>query len=102
MHMQGRLGFVFVVNQDKQQNTTGYNRGPWWKPAMQVFSEISTWIAVPVILAVVFGSKLDNHYDTKPLWLLILAGFSFLLSAYGIVKTVRKYQAKLKKDIEHS
>lgn len=83
-----------MSNEDKQLNT----KGPWWKDGMQVFSEISTWIAMPIILALIVGKKLDSYYGTKPLWLLVLAGVGFLLTSYGIVKTVRKYQAKVKRD----
>ena len=67
---------------------------------MQIFSEISTWIAVPIILALFGGKALDAHYGTKPLFLLILAAIAFLISAFGMVKSVRAYAAKIKKDEE--
>ena len=73
------------------------NRGPWWKPAVQIFSEISTWIFVPIILALIGGKALDEAYGTKPLMLLVLAGVAFLVSAYGIVKAVRNFTKKLPK-----
>ncbi|MEK9181458.1 MAG: AtpZ/AtpI family protein [Patescibacteria group bacterium] len=76
-----------------QSSNTG---GPWWKPAMQIFSEVSTWIAVPIILALIAGKALDQRYDTKPLMLLVLAGIAFLISAYGIVQSVRNYVKKIK------
>jgi F0F1-type ATP synthase assembly protein I len=69
---------------------------------MQIFSEISTWIAVPIILAVIGGKALDTHYGTKPLWLLVCAGVAFLVSAFGIVKSVRKYAAKIKESPDQS
>jgi F0F1-type ATP synthase assembly protein I len=74
------------------------NNKIWWKPAFEIFSEISTWIAVPVIIAVIAGKALDTHYGTKP-W--ILAGsvvIAFLISSYGIVKAVKEYAAKIKKE----
>jgi len=83
---------------NKSENTHNFNRGPWWKPAIEIFSEVSTWIAVPIILALIGGKALDNHYGTKPLMLLLLAGVAFLVSAYGIVKSVRKYAAKIKEE----
>ena len=73
------------------------NGGPWWKPAMQIFSEISTWIAAPIILALIAGKALDNHYDTKPLMLLTLAGAGFIISSLGIIFTVKRYIIKIKK-----
>ena len=74
------------------------NNKIWWKPAFEIFSEISTWIAVPIILAVIAGKALDDHYNSKP-WMLI--GFvivAFLISSYGIVKAVKQYAARIKKD----
>ena len=74
------------------------NNKIWWKPAFEIFSEISTWIAVPIILAVIAGKALDNHYHSTP-WMLI--GFvivAFLISSYGIVKAVKQYAARIKKD----
>ena len=91
-------GFIFV--EDNKQNLnkgpSSWGKGPWWKPAFEIFSEISTWIAVPIILAVVAGKALDNHYGTKP-WIFI--GFvviSFLFSSFGLVRSVRKYADKIK------
>ena len=72
--------------------------GPWWKPAFEIFSEISTWIAVPIILAVIGGKALDEHYNTKPWMLIGLTIIAFLISSYGIVKAVKNYAAKIKKE----
>lgn len=86
------MPFVFM-DENKQNLNQG---GPWWKPGVQIFSEISTWIFVPIILALIGGKALDTHYDTKPLMLLILAGIGFLISSFGIARAVRNYMQKLK------
>jgi len=72
--------------------------GPWWKPSLQIFSEISTWIAFPAILAVVAGKALDERYQTGHVILISFTVIGFALSAYGIVKAVRKFSTKLKKE----
>ena len=69
----------------------------WWKTGVQIFSDISTWIIVPVILALIVGRNLDAHYGTKPWIFFVLIILSFVLSSYGIVKTVKKYKIKLEK-----
>lgn len=79
-----------ILNKDKQFR---YKREDW-APAMRIFSEISTWIAGPIILAVIVGKYLDNRYGAGNLWLLVLSGAAFLISAYGIVKSVKQYAAK--------
>ena len=80
------------------ENDNNFNRGPWWKPAFEIFSEISTWIAVPIIVAVIGGKALDNRYGTKPWMLIGAAAIAFLISSFGIVKAVKKYAARIKKD----
>lgn len=74
------------------------NKGILWVPALGVFTEISTWIALPVIVAVIIGKNLDTRYGTAPLMLLGSAGVSFLLSSFGIIRAVKKYSAKLKEE----
>ncbi len=82
--------------EEKESNLN--KKSIWWKPALEVFSEVSAWIAVPVILATVAGKALDQRYGTEP-WLLIgLVCLAFLVSSYGIVRAVRRYAAKIRKE----
>ena len=74
--------------------------GPWWKPAVELFSKISTWIAVPIILALIAGKALDKYYGTAPWMLLILAGIGFATSSFGIVRAVKKFIEKTKEEIK--
>jgi F0F1-type ATP synthase assembly protein I len=82
-------GLIFVDKDKKNLD---------WIPAMRVFSEISTWIAVPMIAALIAGKALDKHYGTKPTLLLVSAAIGFIVTAFGITRTVRRYAAKLKKE----
>lgn len=68
----------------------------WWKPAVEIFIQVSTWIAIPIIISLIVGKKLDNHFDTKPWIFLGLAGFSFIISCYGIYRVINKYMQKIK------
>ncbi len=68
----------------------------WWKPAVEIFSQISTWIVVPIVLALIVGKKLDAHFDTKPWIFLGLALFGFLISSFGIFRIVIRYVEKIK------
>jgi cell shape-determining protein MreD len=70
--------------------------GPWWKPGVQILSEISTWIVVPIVLALVFGKMLDAHYGTRPVIFLCFAGFGFLVTCFGMVRVIRNYIKKIK------
>ncbi len=75
---------------------TNNNKVPYWKPAIKIFSAVSAWIVFPVILAVIFGKILDNHFNTKPVIFLFCTGVSFLLSCYGIFRVVKSYTKNLK------
>jgi F0F1-type ATP synthase assembly protein I len=62
-----------------------------WKPALEIFSRVSTSIVVPIILALIVGKALDKHYGTDPWIFLGCTGLGFLISSYGIVRVVSKY-----------
>lgn len=95
------MGFIFVENDKQNLNKNllqEWGKGPWWKPAFEIFSEISTWIAVPIILAVIGGKALDTHYNTKPWFFIGCVVFSFMVSSIGLVRSVRKYADRIKKN----
>lgn len=77
------------------EDKKNFNNGPWWKPAVVIMSEVSTWIVVPIVLALIFGKMLDAHYGTKPTIFLILVGIAFLFSCFRIFYTVKNYIKKL-------
>ena len=72
--------------------------GVKWGPAVEIFSEVSTWIAGPIIVALIVGKYLDSRFGTKPWIFLGLTLFAFLMSSFGIVKVVWKYMKEMKKE----
>lgn len=68
----------------------------WWKPGVEIFSQVSGWIAAPIILALIAGKKLDAHFGTEPVIFLVFAGLGFLISCVGIVRVVKKYIKEIK------
>ncbi len=62
---------------------------------MQIFSEVSTWIAVPIIVALIAGKALDRHYGTQPVIFLIFAGLGFLVTCFGMYRVVKNYMKKI-------
>lgn len=81
-------------------NLPAYGGGPWWKPGMRIFSEISTWIVAPIVLALIFGKMLDARYGTKPVIFLLLASLAFLFSCFKIVQIVKNYMKKINPDVK--
>ena len=72
--------------------------GVKWGPAVEIFSEVSTWIAGPIIVALILGKYLDGRYGTKPWIFLGLTAVAFLASSFGIVKVVGKYMKKMEQE----
>jgi F0F1-type ATP synthase assembly protein I len=65
-----------------------------WAYALEIFSDVSSWIVGPVVLALIVGKYLDGYFGTKPWIFLGLTGIAFLISTYGIVKVVSEYIKK--------
>lgn len=71
---------------------------PWWKPGVEIFGQVSTWVVVPIVAALIFGKWLDGRYGTKPWIFLGLSGIGFLISTSGIVYITAKYMSKISKE----
>ncbi len=87
-------GFLFV---DKDINNPNKNNA-WWKPAVEIFSRVSGSIIVPVVLALIIGKYLDNHFGTKPWIFLGLTLIAFIISSYSIIRTVSLYMKKIEEE----
>ena len=72
-------------------------QGPWWSAGVKLMSEVSSWIIVPIVGALVLGKFLDQRFGTEPVMFFVLAGLGFLITGYGIFKVVRNYMKKLQK-----
>lgn len=90
---QSHTGFVFMIENKQNPRENGTN---WWKPAVEIFTQISGWIIGPIVVALILGKMLDNHYDTKPVILLVSVGVSFLITCVGMVRVIKNYTRKLK------
>lgn len=81
---------------DKSKPNNRGQGGASWVPAVQIFTDISTWIIVPIVAALVFGKMLDKRFGTEPVIFLSLAGFGFLVTCFGIIRIVKNYLKKIK------
>lgn len=84
-------------NKENLNKKPSSGRGPWWATGVELFSQVSTWIVVPVILALIFGKMLDAKYGTKPIIFLSLAGLAFFFSCFKIVFLIKNYMKRLEK-----
>ncbi len=72
------------------------NQKPSWAVGVQLFTEISSWIVGPIVVALIAGKWLDAKYGTAPWIFIALAALGFVMTIYGIVKIVKNYINKIK------
>ena len=77
-----------MLNEENNKNST-------WGPAIQIFARVSAWIVAPLVVALIAGKSLDSHFNSKPMWFLILAGIGFLVSCFGIVRVIKDYISRM-------
>ena len=56
-----------------------------WQTALVIFTRLSVWIGVPVVLAVFLGRWLDQRYNSEPWLFLITVGVAFIISMFGLI-----------------
>jgi len=71
---------------------------PWWRDGVIIFTKVSAYIAVPVILASYIGQFLDNKYNTSNLYFYISIAVAFLTTLYLIWKEMKIYKKKMEKE----
>lgn len=66
-----------------------------WQTALVIFTRLSVWIGVPIVLAVFLGKWLDNKYNTEPWLFLATVGVAFILSMIGLIRETLKEFSKI-------
>jgi len=62
----------------------------WWQEPLNIFSRLSGWILLPLILGTLIGRWLDNKYRSEPKWFLIVVGLAFIISMIGLIIQAKK------------
>lgn len=61
----------------------------WYQDALDIFARLSGWVLLPLLAGTFVGRWLDGRYGTKPLWLLISVGVSFVISTIGLIRQAK-------------
>ena len=64
----------------------------YYRLAMRIFSDFGITIAVPVVLAVIAGGKLDEQFDTGVRYLVILLVLSFIFTGLIVYRKAKFYE----------
>lgn len=68
---------------------------PWWRDGVIIFSKVSAYIAIPVIIASFIGKYLDKKYDTDPIIFFVSVATAFILTIYLIWREMKIFQKKI-------
>ena len=63
-----------------------------------MFTKVSAYVAIPIVIALYVGKYFDNRYDTTPWVFLSLTFFAFLISLFSIWRYLIKYMKELEKE----
>lgn len=74
------------------------NIAPWWRDGLIIFTKVSAYIAIPVIIASYVGNYLDKKYNTNNLIFFILVAIAFLSTIYLIWKEMKIYKNKMEQE----
>jgi len=67
-----------------------------WGNAMKAFSIGMSWIAGPIILALIIGNWLDEKQGKEYFFTLTFVGIAFIITCVGIVREALKATKDLK------
>lgn len=84
-----------MSNYNKKQEENGKK---WWEPALEIFAQITGWIAGPIIIALFLGKYLDDKYQTKPWFFLGLIILAFFITSFGITRITADYIKKIERE----
>jgi len=73
-------------------------KSKWWATALEIFSQVSAWVAGPIIAALIIGKWLDRKFETEPWLFLGLTGLAFIISLLGIWRILMKYIKEIEKN----
>ncbi len=71
---------------------------PWWRDGVIIFTKVSAYIAVPIIVASYIGKFLDEKYNKNNLFFYISIVIAFASTIYLIWKEMKIYKKKIEKE----
>ncbi|HNW71839.1 MAG TPA: hypothetical protein PKZ36_01900 [Candidatus Paceibacterota bacterium] len=73
----------------KHQNGFGF-----WKPMIVFYAKTTSWIVLPLILAVFGGKFVTKTFQSQSIFFLFII-VGFLITCFGIYREIKKYKKGL-------
>ena len=64
----------------------------YYRLAMRIFADFGITIAVPAVVAALVGTKLDERFQTEPLFLIILFVVAITITTLILYKKAKEYE----------
>jgi len=77
-----------VENNDKKPNR---DDSKYYLFALKIAGDFGVTIAVPVVILAIIGQKIDSHYGTRPLFLILGMALAATITAWMIYKKTKNY-----------
>lgn len=74
----------------------------WWQPGLILFIKLSSWIGIPIIIAVFVGKFLDKKFKTEPWLFLLCVGISFVFSMFALVVQGKNEMNRIEKEAKEN
>lgn len=88
------------MENDRKEGSERPDNEKWWAPALVIFIKLSSWIVIPVILALFLGKWLDGKFGTEPWLLFISIAAAFVISMIGLGLNAKKELKSLNNGIK--
>ena len=70
---------------------------PWWRDGIMLFTKVSAYIAVPIVIASLVGKSLDKKYNTNYIFYVSIC-IAFILTMLLIWREVKVYKKNIYKE----
>jgi len=78
------------------------NEKVWWQPAIEVFAQISSWIVLPLLIAIFLGKWLQGKWGHEP-WIYIgCVAIAFILTNVALVRIALQAAKKMQTIVDES
>ena len=79
---------------DKNEKDMNNKDNSWWKPAIFFYSKVTSWIILPLIVALFTGKYIKESTKSQILFFLLIF-FAFCITCFGIYREIKIYKKNL-------
>ena len=90
---ESQTAFIFMVQDDNKMN----NNWVLWKPVVVFYVKTTSWIIIPLLLAVFGGKYVSNTMGSQAIFFVCLM-LGFGVTCYGIYREIKLYKKDLDKN----